>query len=190
MKLTRNITTLFLIRPLGIAYADVQKYGFMNAYTKDVDQNYYSDDLVHLLFKPSNMDSFNDFLEKERDTKDIIDDYDYEGGYVVIVYQNNPLYKSDIDLVKKGLYSKTSKAFQEIFPRVVKIVKNGRHKDEISLQYRIFNKTQDLINFWEEKLGITFTLDQEVWQGFHEEKETLNINHIKQNVQEVSNTNY
>jgi hypothetical protein len=62
----------------------------------------------------------------------------------------------------------------------VKLKKNGLHRDEISLQYRIFNRTEDLIQFWEDKLGVSFADDQEVWNGFFEDEETLNLNNIKE----------
>jgi hypothetical protein len=71
-----------------------------------------------------------------------------------------------------------------MFPKVVKITKQGLHKDEISLQYRIFNKAEDLINFWEEKLGIDLESavgkNFEVWNGWDEDKEILNLDNIKE----------
>ena len=53
-------------------------------------------------------------------------------------------------------------------------MKNGLHRDELSLQYRIFNKTNDLIEYWQDKLGITYwDEDMEVWSEFKIENETL-----------------
>jgi hypothetical protein len=73
-----------------------------------------------------------------------------------------------------------------MFPKIIKIVKNGLSKDEISLQYRIFNKSEELITFWEEKLGIDFKLilgnDFEVWEGWDESNEILEINKTKEHV--------
>jgi len=66
---------------------------------------------------------------------------------------------------------------------VIKIKKNGLHKDEISLQYRVFNRTEDLIRFWEDKLGVEFDDDQEVWHAFEEKNEILNIEKLKEYVQ-------
>lgn len=157
--------------------------GFINAYIKDDDREDQYPGCIYLLFKPENIDQFREFLDAEYErTKDIIEDYDYEGGYVVVVYKLNEFYEEDFKLVRQGRYSKTSKQFQLQFPKVIKIVKRGLSKDEISLQYRIFNRTQDLIDFWEEKLGIIFESDQEVWDGFDEEKEVLNIKTIKEYV--------
>lgn len=180
MKLEKSISTLFMVRSLKIDRHELESNGFINGYSKDANQDFEYKDCVYLLFKPSDMDRFHYFLEEEKERTDaIVDDYDYEGGYVVVVYQLNPRFKSDFDLVRQGQYSKTSREFQDLFPKVTKIVKNGKHRDDISLQYRIFNKTQDLVNFWEEKLGVKFSSDQEVWEGFHEERETLNIYKLK-----------
>jgi len=74
-----------------------------------------------------------------------------------------------------GEYSKTSKKFQELFPKVIKLKKNGLHRDELSLQYRIFNKTKDLIEYWQEKIGVSSTWkdEYEVWPMFDKTKQIL-----------------
>ena len=180
MSYLKSVCTLFMVKTLEIGKERLEKNGFINAYCKDASQDFHYEDCVYLLFKPTDMDRFAFFLDQEKERTDaIVDDYDYEGGYVVVVYQLDPELKPDFDLIRQGQYSKTSRRFQELFPKVTKIVKNGKYRDEISLQYRIFNKTQDLVTFWEEKLGVRFSPDQEVWEGFHEERETLNIHKLK-----------
>ena len=129
------------------------------------------------------MDKFREFLDGEYErTKSIIEDYDYEDGFVVVVYQLNDRFKKDYELVKQGKYSKTSKAFQSEFPKSVKVIKSGLSKDEISLQLRIFKKSADLVEFWEDKIGITFQDEFEVWEGWDEEKEVLVIDKLKEHV--------
>jgi hypothetical protein len=54
-------------------------------------------------------------------------------------------------------------------------MKNGLHKDEISLHWRIFKKDQSLKEYWENKIVVDFTHDMEVWEGWDEEVETLNL---------------
>lgn len=158
--------------------------GFINGYVKDGSREVQYENCIYLLFQPADLDKFREFLDSEYErTKDLIDDYDYEKGYVVVVYQLDKKFAKDFDLVKRGKYSKTSSAFQALFPKVIKIKKNGLHKDEISLQYRVFNRTEDLIKFWEEKLGVEFEDDQEVWHGFQEDNEILNIEKLKEYVQ-------
>ena len=159
--------------------------GFINAYIKDNRRDDFYKESIYLLFKPTDIDKFREFLDSEYErTKAVIEDYDYEDGYVVVVYQLDNKYSKDYELVKQGKYSKTSANFQKMFPKIVKITRGGLHKDEISLQYRIFNKAEDLVNFWEEKLGIDLEgvmgENFEVWDGWDESKEILNLDNIKE----------
>ena len=39
-----------------------------------------------------------------------------------------------------------------------------------------------LVTFWEKRLDVRFSDDQEVWYGFDENKEVLNIDKIKEHV--------
>lgn len=173
-----------MVPTLDIPRGKLPDNGFINAYIKDALRDVQYENCIYVLFKPKDLDKFREFLDEEYErTKSIIDDYDYEDGFVVLVYQLNPKFAKDFSLVKHGKYSKTSKEFQAMFPKVIKVKKNGLHRDEISLQYRVFNRTEDLIKFWEEKLGVEFEDDQEVWHGFVEEDEILNIEKLKEHVQ-------
>ena len=183
MKFDKTVTTIFIVPTLSISRDKLRDNIFINGYIKDGRRDVQYENAVYLLFKPENIDKFKEFLDEEYErTKSIIDDYDYEDGYVVVVYEINSKLKNDIELIKQGKYSKTSPAFQGIFPKVVKIKKNGLHRDEISLQYRVFNKTEDLVKFWEDKLGIELPEDLEVWHGFFDEFETLDLIKIKEYV--------
>lgn len=179
-----------MVPTLNIPKGALRLLGFINAYQIDMDRDldYAKDRVIYLLFKPDDMVYFREFLDSEFErTKNIIEDYDYPGGYVVLVYKLNQRFRSDFNLVKKGKYSKTSPSFQKMFPKVIKIMKKGLHKDEISLQYRVFNRTPDLIEFWEKKLGMEWTDDMEVWNGWEESKEILNIMEIKKQQYEEAN---
>lgn len=185
MEIKKNITSIFMVPTLKVPKDALRSNGFINAYIKDADRDDHYKDSIYLLFKPENLDKFREFLDGEYErTKNVIEDYDYEDGYVVVVYQLNDKYKKDFNFVKQGKYSKTSDEFQKLFPKIIKITRNGLHKDELSLQYRIFNKAEDLVNFWEDKLGIdledTVGKDYEVWEGWDESKEILQINKIKE----------
>jgi hypothetical protein len=173
-----------MVPTLKVPKDALKNNGFINAYIKDADREDHYKDSIYLLFKPSDLDKFREFLDSEYErTKNIIEDYDYENGYVVVVYQLNEKFKKDFELVKVGRYSKTSKDFQRMFPKTIKLLKNGLVREEISLQYRIFNKAEDLIEFWEDKLGLNLQVtvgdEFEVWEGWDENRETLQINKIK-----------
>lgn len=185
MEIKKNITSIFMVPTLKVPKDALRSNGFINAYIKDGGSENEYKDSIYLLFKPTDIDKFREFLDNEYErTKNVIEDYDYEDGYVVVVYQLNEKFKKDFELIKKGKYSKTSADFQKLFPKIIKIVKNGLHRDELSLQYRIFNKAEDLIDFWEDKLGIslkdTVGDDYEVWEGWDENKEILQLNKIKE----------
>jgi hypothetical protein len=183
MERKHTITSIFIVPTLSIGREKLIDNGFVNGYIKDSRKDIQYENAVYLLFKPQDLDKFRNFLDGEYEkTKSIIDDYDYEDGYVVVVYEINPKLKGDIELIKQGKYSQTSKKFQEIFPKVVKIRKSGLSRDEISLQYRVFNKTEDLVQFWEDKLGVELPHDVEVWHGFFEEEESLDLDKIKEYV--------
>jgi hypothetical protein len=183
MEIKKTITSIFIVPTLSIGREKLMDNGFINGYIKDSRKEVQYEGCIYLLFKPKDLDKFKEFLDVEYErTKSIIDDYDYEDGFVVVIYMLNEKLEKDIALIKKGKYSRTSPAFQSIFPKVVKLRRNGFYKDEISLQYRIFNKTEDLKQFWEDKFGMEIDEDMEVWEGFFEENEILNIDKLKENV--------
>lgn len=178
----KTISTIFIAPTLNIPRKDKEENGYINAYFKDKDRDINYENAVYLLYKPEDTFKFKKFLEMEKSrTSDLIEDYDIEGGFIVVVYKLNPKFKDDFDLIKEGKYSKTSDKFQKLFPKVLKIqTSGGLHRDELSLQFRIFEKTNDLVEFWEAKFGIEFTPDMEVWGGWNEEMETLDIEKVKQ----------
>ena len=176
-----------MVPTLKVPKDALRSNGFINGYIKDLGQESNHSESIYLLFKPNDLDKFREFLDSEYDrTRSIIEDYDYPNGYVVVVYQLDRNFTNDFKLITEGKYSKTSLDFQKIFPKVIKITKNGSYRDEISLQYRIFNKSKDLKEFWEEKLGIDFKSvvgeEFEVWDGFDKSNEILQLNKLKKYV--------
>lgn len=157
---------------------------FINAYQTDINNDIDYNEAIFLLFKPSDLNVFREFLNDEYErTKQIIEDYDYEGGYVVVVYTLDVTYKKDFNLIKQGKYSETSKNFQDLFPKFVTI-KNKKVQSK-SLQDMIFKKDQKLINFWQDIISTEYLthFHLEVWPNFDKNKETLNIKEIIENEQ-------
>ena len=86
--------------------------GFINAYVKDNRRDDVYKESIYLLFKPTDIDKFREFLDSEYErTKAVIEDYDYEDGYVVVVYQLDNKYNRDYELIKQGRYSKKGLGF-------------------------------------------------------------------------------
>lgn len=136
MELKKTITSIFMVPTLKIDREKLKSNNFLNAYIKDGRKDIQYENCIYLLFQPSDMDVFKSFLDEEYErTEQVIDDYDYEDGFVVVVYKLNKKYKRDFELIQHGKYSLTSESFQSEFPKVVKLKKNGLQRDEISLQY-------------------------------------------------------
>jgi hypothetical protein len=184
MERKHTITSIFIVPTLSIGRDKLIDNGFVNGYIKDGMRDTQYKNAVYLLFKPTNLDKFKVFLDSEYErTKSIIDDYDYEDGYVVLVYELNKAFNQDFELIKQGKYSKTSKKFQELFPKTMRVhLTTNTFQNKVTLQYRIFNKTEDLREFWEEKIDIKLDENSEVWTMFIEDKETLDFEKIKEYV--------
>lgn len=183
MDIKPTITTMFLLPLLKIPKEVRENNNFINGYIMDAKREDDYENVIYLLFHPDNIDRFREFLDNEYErTNSIIEDYDYSGGFIVVIYQLDVKYKTDIELIKQGKYSKTSKAFQNLIPKVTKIMVNGLHRDEVSMQYRVFNKTQDLVTYWEERFGLSLDANQELWSTFNLDEETLNYDKIKEHV--------
>ena len=180
MQIKKTITSIFMLPTLKIDRKKLTENNCINAYIKDESQETTYKDAIYVLFKPADLDIFKAFLDEEYERTDqLIEDYDYPGGYVMLIYKLDSRFKKDFDLVKLGKYSLTSSKFQDVFPFKVTILKNNHPREEISLQYRVFNRTEDMISYWEERLGVKFSVDQEVWYGFVEEKEVFNLSKIE-----------
>lgn len=184
MSIRKTISSIF-IAPTLVPRNALADNNFINAYTIDARRDVQYQDAVYLLFKPTNQLKFQKFVEDQYANNSLLlEDYDYEDGFVVLVYKLHLKFNPDYDLVKQGKYSETSNNYQEAFPKIIKIMKRGLHKDEISLQFRIFKKSNDLKEYWEEQTGIDFTDDMEVWPGWDDDKETLNLDKIKEEMYE------
>ena len=55
------------------------------------------------------------------------------------------------------------------------------------LQVQIFEKSEDMIRYWEDKLDVTLGEDMEVWPDFNLEKETLFLDKVKNELKELEN---
>lgn len=184
MELKKTISTIFMVPTLKIPKEKLKENGFINGYEFDADRDIPYQNAVYLLFKPKDMHKFRSFLDEEYErTTNIIEDYDYGKGFVIVVYKLDKNLLKDFDLIKEGKYSKTSKKFQNEFNKTTKLMRQGVVTEEVSLQYRIFNKTQDLIDFWEDKLDIIFNQDQEVWQIYDKTREVLTNLKLEEYVQ-------
>jgi hypothetical protein len=185
IKDRKTDTTIFLMPVLGIDRNKLEQHNFIDAFLDDVSKQPHYDNCIYILFKPENLEYFQEFLELEKERyNEIVDDYDYSGGYVVVVYKFPEEFTEDMQLVLNGKYSQTSEAFKSKFLKIKKIVtESGLRQDLISLQWLVFRKSNDIVQSWEEEYGITIEEGQEVWGIPDMDREILDIEKIRNNEQ-------
>lgn len=175
-------TTRFLVRGLNLERRSLEKQGFINAFIDDATHEPHHVRSVYLLFKPKSLEVFEEFVQEQRfQTALLVEDYDYPGGYVVIVYNFPALYWSDYQHFLKGEYSKFSKGYKSLFPKERKRESSkGIPYTEPSFYAHVFGRTQEMKDYWEEKLSVYLSDDSEYWSIIDKNKETLNIKNYEQ----------
>src|SRR6478735_660094 len=102
---TKNptVTSIFMVPTLNIDKNKLKGVGFIDGFIRDKNKDADYENVVYLLFHPPNMDAFMGAIDEEYERNSgIIEDYDYEGGYVVLVYGLNKDFEKDFKLIKKG----------------------------------------------------------------------------------------
>lgn len=176
-------TTIFLVRGIGHSSGDLRKYGFLNAYLDDVSHEPHYTESIYLLFKPADIEDFSYFLDTEQQrTSLLIEDYDYDGGYIVLVYRFPEQYLHEYNLFLNGQYSYFRKTYTSMFQEEVEIKNKFAIvvKKSKSIHYHVFNKTKELKEMWEERIGQPIPDDGEYWPIVDMNKEILDIEKIKQ----------
>lgn len=178
--LKRNVSTLFLLSPIGINFEELDYKGFVDAYIKDLEkEDMYDKYYILLLFKLEEDQS--DIFKELSENKYFVEDYDYD-GYVVLVYVFPEEFQEDYDHIVKGEYSKVSDEFRKMFPkRVLHIPKKGKSFFQNSFPHKLINRFDYLLGDLSRFFGTEITPNMEFWKAFDFEKETLNISKIKEN---------
>ncbi len=170
-------STRFLLRGVGLKRKVLEDYGFINAYIDDKHHEPHYTEALYLLFQPKDINELNIFLEIEKERTNLyVEDYDYSGGYVVVVYKFPKEYEKEYRLFLQGKYSKFSKKYKELYPMERKgTTARGIPFTEPTLHNHVFNRTESMKQHWEERLNVELTGDMEYWSIPDITEETLNI---------------
>lgn len=177
-KERKNCTTIFLLPGIGHTRQALLKYGFLAAYLDDINHSVHYENAVYVLFKPENRVLFDSFVTQEHKIgKQIVEDYDYEGGFTVIVYLFAEKFLPEYNLFLQGKYSQFSPEYTRLFPKSVKIKDRELNIDVMksSLQSLIFGRTELIKKYWEKKIGEKLPADMELWSSPDMAKEVLDI---------------
>jgi hypothetical protein len=174
-----NLTsaTLFLLRGIGLKALEMKKIGFINAYIDDIHHEPHYDKSLYLLFKPENIEDLSLFVGQEKlRTAALVEDYDYDGGYVVLVYKFPYQYHREWDHFLKGEWSLFSAKYAELFPKEVSLkTRTGIPKKEVSIWNLVFNRLPELKEFWEKRIDVVLDDEMELWSIPDMNKEKLDI---------------
>lgn len=161
-------TSLFLLPITGNLQKDLKKYGFLNAYIQDALKSDEYENCVICLFQPKDIVDFDMFVEEEKLKKvNLIDDYNYPGGFSVVVYDLGKDYEEDIQKIMEGKYSKTSKKYKQLIPEKLGLMKTK------TIQHLVFERSPEMKKTIEELYDLELPEDIEYWEMFDKSKEIL-----------------
>lgn len=217
-----NDTSTFLLPVLGLKTEDLYKLGFINCYLSDKDREPINNDIhLYLLFKPNTeiieITTLGGFIAREKDTqydrlvkkikeleelddsnKILIEDYDYEDGFVVLVLKFPEYYRKDYNLFLQGKYTHFSKAFKNKFAekKVVEFINEKGRKEKLlgfNFAYHVMHRTEQAKKFTESKYDIEIPEEQEEYWRIPATsvegecgREVLNIERIKKELEKQS----
>lgn len=172
----KNCTTIFLLPAIGHNRQELLPHGFIAAYLDDVNHGVHYEESVYLLFKPEDPVKFEEFLIAEHSTESkLIEEYDYGGGYTILVYKIMEKYLPEYQYFLQGKYSKFSTTYINLFPTHIYVDSNGIKTLKESLHYHVFNRTKEIRAYWERKIGEKIPEDMELWSSPDMDKEVLDI---------------
>ena len=172
---------MFLVPVLGLDKSVISDHNYLNGYSDLKDKILeYEPHVIYLLFKPKNRETFQDFVEGQYEMgQSILEDFDLDDDFVVLVYKLNEELDRDYHLIKLGNYSKTSEEFQSLFPETISDDRKGMLTKRKTLQKMVFDKEKSLFKYWQNNIGRPLlNEDMEVWYSFDTRKETLNLEEI------------
>lgn len=177
-KERKNCTTIFLLPGIGHTRQGLLKYGFLAAYLDDINHSVHYENALYVLFKPEKQDEFHKFLTNEHAKNGLVlEDYDYEGGYTVIVYLFAEKFMPEYELFLQGKYSQFRPEYTKLFPKTAKVLdpQFGIEVTKTSLQQHIFTRSKLIKKYWEKKIGQKLPDDMELWSSPDMSKEILDI---------------
>lgn len=190
MKKVNELTdaTRFLLPCFGIPHKKYRELGLINCYLSDNNREPVNetDIFIYFLFKPTGNQNYllnkmiDDFEKKDKDHIVLIEDYDYEGGYIVLVFKFPERFRKDYQLFIEGSYSQFSTEFKDTFPEEKEIGQDefGVIKGK-SLQWMVVHKDIKLKKYQEKKYGICLDDSPEIYHKIIMKNEILSIDEIK-----------
>lgn len=162
-------TTSFIKQILNLPHNELLNHGFLDSYLGYYNQTELTwGKYIYLAFDLAKLDpDYRIKLLKHPDFNTIY----MEGD--VLLFEFNISEEDFISIINpflNGQYSKICRKYvQENFKMMV--YNPASKKVEMSNNYKVFNKHKSLAQYWEKRIGVTFTEDMEVWSRPEKEDE-------------------
>lgn len=176
---TNTNSDIFLLPSLGFRKLDLKKYGFISTFIDDTDHDPHYPYSLYLLFNPEDQEAFNLFVAEEGERRGVVilEEYDYDGGYVVLVYKFPEQYKEEFNKFLGGKYASFRNVYKKLFPET-NLQTNSFGPVSVkkrTIQFLVFNKDPDMKKFWEIEMGEEIPDGMDYWPIPNKKKETLDI---------------
>lgn len=169
---------------IGYSKMELKPY-IVNAYLGDTSMNDwdFSSPDVFVLFKWMYNNSFRELEKKLENDKYFKVSYDAVDGYIMFVFTISPSFERDYNHFITGKYSKFSD------PAKIRIM---RHRTKNSPMPLILDKDSTLREYWEDKIGIQLSADDEVWPIINKDDEIFDKNEFKKlmNIVDIAGIEY
>lgn len=174
--LKRTVSNMFMVPLLKIGRPILEEHGLINSFLLNAEEDVVYENALHLLFSPPNIDRFNLFvaLQKTKNTA-FINELDYPGNLVVLVYQLPSKFKADYEKIWQGKFSEVSEEYKASIPSIIQLKEGNRTTNNLTIQHMVFGKLEVLRTHWEIRFNVTMENDQELWTKPTIETETFKL---------------
>jgi len=185
-----NISTIFLLPCLQIKARLLSKFyimGFEKSFMFSKKHNYDFNPLFLLFNAKSQFDlNFYMFTQSLEKNQNHVETIDLSPNKILFVFRIPKKFDADYQFFLEGKYSAMSRDFKNLFPEYEYLVdkngilvkdENGKPIKKATPFYHIFNKTKDLKNLYQQRLGTDVKLPEDLYDKYKPEEETLHYEH-------------
>lgn len=176
-------TTVFLLPILNMEETILENAGFINAYLQYPEGELTAErNVIYLLFKINKIESFNRVLNKVQ--KDILQEWDEDGGHVIVAIALPDEFNDDYELFLNGQYSKFSSKLKDAYKKHCTITLQNTKEKKIFTTYQreVVFKGANLKAIIEKRFDIDIDQFPEAFKEYCTppdiEKESLSLDYI------------
>lgn len=168
-----NKTTNFILPAIDLnsqktSFKLLRYFGFVNCFIEHKQSIYKGDELLYIVFNPSNetITNFNKFYDNYKNYPTFVTDYMIDYNLVVLVFKVKEKWKKTYLAFKNSKYSEMSKEYADMFKSV-----GLDGKIEYGYQFLIIHRNKDYRETLEEDLAVKIDSSAELMSPINLQKE-------------------